>query len=181
MNKQKHIIFPEGKEEEIHGKQNGIRSIMHHSSVGNVKTPHKRAISTLHISLHVQKSSMSSFGSQVSFRTDFGFLRISSERVVFSRILAKIRVLFKEPGKLPPSQLFQWRKANWKIVLREFLITIHLGDSDHHRQETWQSRFQFSILEKEIQFSHLCLSQTCCSPGGHLGKVQVGSCNRKSC
>ena len=122
---------------------------------------------------------------EVFFRTDFGFLRISSERVVFSRILSKIRVLFKEPGKLPPPQLFQRRKANWKIALREFLITIHpepwgLG-SDHHRQETWQSRFQFSILEKEIQFSHLCLSQTCCSPGGHLGKVQVGSCNRKSC
>ena len=56
MNKQKHIIFPEEKEEEIHGKQNGIwRNTMHHSSEGIVITPYPRAISTLHISIHVQK------------------------------------------------------------------------------------------------------------------------------
>lgn len=66
MNKQKHIIFPEEKEEEIHGKQNGIwRNTMHHSSEGIVKTAYPRAISTLHISIHVQKykSPMSSLGS----------------------------------------------------------------------------------------------------------------------
>ena len=56
MNKQKHIIFPEEKEEEIHGKQNGIwRNTMHHSSEGIVKTAYPRAMSTLHISIHVQK------------------------------------------------------------------------------------------------------------------------------
>ena len=56
MNKQKHIIFPEEKEEEIHGKQNDIwRNTMHHSSEGIVKTPYPRAISTLHISIPVQK------------------------------------------------------------------------------------------------------------------------------
>ena len=78
-----------------------------------------------------------------------GCSKNSGEWSHFSGIAVEIGA-FKELAKLLPSS-FLGRKENWKIVLREFLITypVPQGIGRPPQQETWLSRLKMCFLENE--------------------------------